>query len=44
VLDWCASLAAPPKIVLLPGVGHFFHGSLAALTRAVHETFGADLG
>jgi alpha/beta superfamily hydrolase len=42
VLDWCATLAAPPKIVLLPGVGHFFHGSLAALTLAVHDTFGAD--
>jgi alpha/beta superfamily hydrolase len=43
VLDWCATLPAPPKIVLLPGVGHFFHGRLAALTEAVNDTFGAEL-
>jgi alpha/beta superfamily hydrolase len=42
VLDWCATLAAPPKVVLLEGVGHFFHGRLSDLTRAVDETFGAD--
>ena len=44
VLDWCAALPAPPKIVLLPGVGHFFHGRLGALTEAVKDTFGAELG
>jgi alpha/beta superfamily hydrolase len=43
VLDWCATLPKPPKIVLLPGVGHFFHGHLAALTGAVNDTFGAEL-
>jgi alpha/beta superfamily hydrolase len=43
VLEWAAKLAAPPKIVLLPGVGHFFHGSLAAVTQAVTETFGPEL-
>jgi uncharacterized protein len=43
VLEWCARLAVPPKIVLVPGVGHFFHGHLAALTRAVTEQFGAGL-
>jgi uncharacterized protein len=43
VLEWCASLPAPPTIVLLPGVGHFFHGRLAALTEAVTETFGGEL-
>ena len=43
VLEWCATLSAPPKIVLLPGVGHFFHGRLAALTDAVTEHFGAAL-
>jgi len=42
VLEWCAALAVPPKIVLLPGVGHFFHGHLAALTRAVTEAFGDE--
>jgi alpha/beta superfamily hydrolase len=42
VLDWCATLAAPPRIVLLKGVGHFFHGRLSDLTQAVNETFGGD--
>lgn len=42
VLEWCASLAAPPRIVLLPGVGHFFHGRLQALADAVTEAFAAD--
>jgi alpha/beta superfamily hydrolase len=43
VLEWCAKLPIPPKVVLLPGVGHFFHGRLADLTRAVTEQFGAEL-
>jgi hypothetical protein len=43
VLEWASALPTPPKIVLLPGVGHFFHGNLAALTQAVTETFGPDL-
>ena len=43
VLEWCATLAAPPKIVLLPGVGHFFHGRLSALTEAVTDMFGEQL-
>jgi hypothetical protein len=44
VLGWCATLPAPPRIVLLPGVGHFFHGRLPALTAAVNDAFGADFG
>jgi uncharacterized protein len=42
VLEWSRKLAAPPRIVLLPGVGHFFHGRLQALTNAVGDAFGAD--
>jgi alpha/beta superfamily hydrolase len=42
VLEWCAALAVPPRIVLLPGVGHFFHGRLSALTEAVNDAFAAD--
>jgi alpha/beta superfamily hydrolase len=42
VLDWCAALPKPPRIVVLPGVGHFFHGRLAAVTEAVVAMFGAD--
>jgi alpha/beta superfamily hydrolase len=42
VLEWAAALPRPPKVVLLPGVGHFFHGRLAALTEAVTAQFGSD--
>ncbi len=42
VLEWCAALATPPRIVLLPNVGHFFHGQLAAVATAVTEFFAAD--
>jgi hypothetical protein len=44
VLAWCATLAAPPRVVLVEGGGHFFHGRLPALTDAVTTTFGADFG
>ena len=43
VLEWAAALPSPPKIVLLPGVGHFFHGSLTALNEAVKRAFGPDV-
>ncbi|HUQ51785.1 MAG TPA: alpha/beta fold hydrolase [Gammaproteobacteria bacterium] len=42
VVDWAATLATPPRVVLLPGVGHFFHGRLPALIDAVTDFFGAD--
>jgi alpha/beta superfamily hydrolase len=42
VLAWAASLAAQPRVVLLDGVGHFFHGRLSALARAVADFFGPD--
>ena len=42
VLDWCKTLPAPPRIVLLHGAGHFFHGRLAALADAVTAAFGGD--
>ena len=43
VLEWARALAVPPNIVLLPGVGHFFHGRLADLNKAVAEMFGPEL-
>jgi alpha/beta superfamily hydrolase len=43
VLEWARALAAPPNIVVLPGVGHFFHGHLANLNAAVTEMFGPEL-
>jgi alpha/beta superfamily hydrolase len=44
VLDWCASLPVPPRVVLLDGAGHYFHGRLPELTAAVTDTFGPDFG
>jgi alpha/beta superfamily hydrolase len=43
VLEWARALAAPPNVVVLPGVGHFFHGSLADLKGAVAAMFGPEL-
>jgi alpha/beta superfamily hydrolase len=43
VLDWAARLAAPPTVVLVEGVGHFFHGRLRDVTDAVTSFFGAEL-
>jgi alpha/beta superfamily hydrolase len=42
VLAWCATLPVRPRIVLLDGVGHFFHGRLPALSSAVTTAFAAD--
>ena len=42
VLEWSSTLPVAPRVVVLPGVGHFFHGRLAALTEGVNSTFGAD--
>jgi alpha/beta superfamily hydrolase len=35
VAAWAATLAPPPHLVMLPGVGHFFHGRLNDLRDAV---------
>ena len=35
VASWAATLAPPPHVVMLPGVGHFFHGRLNDLRDAV---------
>jgi alpha/beta superfamily hydrolase len=44
VIEWATALAAPPRVVQLAGVGHFFHGHLNALSAAVTEFFAADFG
>jgi uncharacterized protein len=44
VVAWATALAAPPRIVRLAGVGHFFHGHLNALSEAVTKFFAADFG
>lgn len=35
VIDWAAQLQPPPRLVVLPGVGHYFHGQLGALQQQV---------
>jgi alpha/beta superfamily hydrolase len=35
VVDWAPRLQPPPQLVVLPGVGHFFHGQLNALQQQV---------
>jgi alpha/beta superfamily hydrolase len=37
VLDWAAQQPLAPKIALLPGVGHFFHGQLPELREAISD-------
>ncbi len=44
VIDWARSLAVPPRIALLDGVGHFFHGRLADLAETTTDFFAADFG
>jgi alpha/beta superfamily hydrolase len=34
---WVATLAQPPRLVLLPGVDHFFHGRINELRKVVLE-------
>lgn len=35
VKEWATQLQPPPRLVTLPGVGHFFHGQLGALQQQV---------
>jgi uncharacterized protein len=35
VIDWTQQLQPPPQLVVLPGVGHFFHGQLNILQQQV---------
>jgi uncharacterized protein len=37
VLEWVRSLTPAPHLVVVPGVGHFFHGHLAELRDAVAD-------
>jgi uncharacterized protein len=37
--DWSALLDPPPQLVMLPGVGHFFHGKLTELAREAGRFF-----
>jgi len=35
VINWVNGLDPKPRLVVLPGVGHFFHGALRELRDAV---------
>lgn len=38
--DWIAGLATKPELVVIKGAGHFFHGRLNDVRKAVVEYFG----
>ena len=40
VQSWGQAFDPPPQIEVLPGVGHFFHGRLTDLRKAVHSYVG----
>jgi alpha/beta superfamily hydrolase len=42
VIAWAASLNPAPRLVVLPGVGHFFHGRLQELRNAVNSAIRSD--
>lgn len=44
VIEWARTLVPPPRVVLVDGVGHYFHGHLNSLSKAVIEFFGPDFG
>lgn len=35
VFDWLASRSEKPKVIRMPGVGHYFHGKLIELREAI---------
>jgi len=35
VFEWVKGLKPPPRLIVMPGVGHFFHGHLPLLRAAV---------
>jgi alpha/beta superfamily hydrolase len=40
-IDWLGQLEPAPRLVVLPGVGHYFHGQLGALQEQVRPFLGA---
>jgi hypothetical protein len=42
VLDWAARMQPPPRLVMLEGVDHFFHGRLHDLRSTLHEQLAAS--
>jgi uncharacterized protein len=42
VIAWARALNPAPRLIVLPGVGHFFHGRLQELRKAVSDALGSD--
>jgi uncharacterized protein len=42
VIAWARTLNPAPRLIVLPGVGHFFHGHLQELRKAVSDAIGSD--
>jgi uncharacterized protein len=42
VIAWAQALQPPPRLVVMPGVGHFFHGRLIELRGAVVDAIRED--
>jgi len=40
---WLSGVAPSPETLLLPGVGHFFHGHLAELKSALRDFVSSHL-
>ena len=43
IIDWAARLEPAPRLEVLPGVGHFFHGRLNELHETLHRWLVAPL-
>jgi len=43
VRSWCAGVVAPPRLVVLEGVDHFFHGRLHELRDILRDTLRSQL-
>jgi uncharacterized protein len=43
VYAWCSERSPAPKLVVVEGATHFFHGKLRDVAAAVEETFAASL-
>jgi uncharacterized protein len=42
VLGWAATLEPPPRVTVLAGAGHFFHGRINELRDAVLDFMSAS--
>jgi uncharacterized protein len=43
IIDWAPRIAPPPRLAVLPGVSHFFHGRLNDLGDTIRQWLAAPL-